>query len=161
MNSSLPLTALAKDDLDYGRAAVDGSGTSAGFHTFPMKLMEVLAMEEFNPIAQWTPRGRSFRVIDPDRFENEVLAVHFKRAKFSSFLRKLRRWGFNRVCRGPDAGKSLPLLFVCVFKQRSQSKFYNLQARSFTETSSVITPMPFLTCCVRGENRQLNPRART
>lgn len=71
---------------------------------FPLKLMTVLSMIEFNDISQWTDSGKAFRIMDPARFESEVMVDHFKRAKFASFLRKLRRWGFLRIYRGPDSG---------------------------------------------------------
>lgn len=50
------------------------------------------------------PSGKSFQILKPKQFTNQVLPVEFKSAKFSSFTRKLHRWGFMRHYRGEDAG---------------------------------------------------------
>jgi hypothetical protein len=147
MNHSLPFLALTKDDTDNGPDAKDGTGMLASSHTFPVKLMEVLATEELNHIAQWTRTGRAFRIVDPDRFENEVLVLYFKRAKFSSFLRKLRRWGFTRIYRGPDSGKCF-LTFLKIISSKEtclNTTLFTLQAHSFTRAFAETTLMRFLT----------------
>lgn len=44
-------------------------------------------------------------VFDKKAFEKEILPKYFnKQSKFASFTRKLNRWAFTRVTRGPDAG---------------------------------------------------------
>ena len=59
--------------------------------------MKVLSDPNNSHIISWMPRGLSFAVIDPGKFVEEILPKHFKSAKFSSFTRKLHRWGFIRV----------------------------------------------------------------
>eukprot|EP00978_Attheya_sp_CCMP212_P000090 scaffold185_cov42-Attheya_sp.AAC.1 len=71
---------------------------------FPQKLMDVLTSEEYSTIISWLSHGKSFNIHKPKPFANEVLPRHFKQAKFSSFVRKLHRWGFLRHLRGEEAG---------------------------------------------------------
>lgn len=66
--------------------------------------MKVLSMKEFRHIIAWTPSGKSFSIIKPKLFTAEILPTYFKSAKFSSFTRKLHRWGYMRHYRGPEAG---------------------------------------------------------
>lgn len=50
------------------------------------------------------PSGKAFNIIKPKAFAAEILPTHFKTAKYSSFTRKLHRWGFMRQYRGDEAG---------------------------------------------------------
>ena len=43
-------------------------------------------------------------VLKPKVFAAEILPDHFKSAKYSSFTRKLHRWGFTRHYKGDDSG---------------------------------------------------------
>mmetsp|Transcript_19140 Transcript_19140/g.32774 ORF Transcript_19140/g.32774 Transcript_19140/m.32774 type:complete len:396 (-) Transcript_19140:229-1416(-) len=78
---------------------------------FPMKLMKVLCQKEFNDIIAWLPDGKSFTILRPKAFVNEILPQFFKSAKYSSFTRKLHRWGFQRHLRGEEAGAFFHKLF--------------------------------------------------
>ena len=44
----------------------------------------------YDDIISWSPSGLAFVIMDPKRFEKEVLPDLFKEAKFSSFDRKVR-----------------------------------------------------------------------
>jgi HSF-type DNA-binding len=44
-------------------------------------------------------------------FAKEILPKYFKATKFTSFTRKLNRWGFNRAPRGPETGAYFHKLF--------------------------------------------------
>jgi hypothetical protein len=66
--------------------------------------MEVLSRKEYAEIIAWTPSGKAFNVINPKEFTAGILPTHFKSAKYSSFTRKLHRWGFIRHYRGEEAG---------------------------------------------------------
>lgn len=66
--------------------------------------MKVLSKKEFNDIITWMPSGKSFNIINSKRFTAEILPEYFKSAKYSSFTRKLHRWGFIRHYRGEEAG---------------------------------------------------------
>jgi hypothetical protein len=58
--------------------------------------MKVLSCKEYAHIIAWTPSGLTFDILKPRAFTKEVLPVHFKTAKYSSFIRKLHRWGFAK-----------------------------------------------------------------
>lgn len=66
--------------------------------------MKVLSNKDFSDIITWMPSGRSFSVIKPKAFTAAILPDHFKSAKYSSFTRKLHRWGFTRHYKGDEAG---------------------------------------------------------
>ena len=50
------------------------------------------------------PSGKSFNILKPKAFTSEILPDFFKSAKYSSFTRKLHRWGFTRLYKGDEAG---------------------------------------------------------
>ncbi|GKY98755.1 hypothetical protein MPSEU_000831800 [Mayamaea pseudoterrestris] len=79
---------------------------------FPMKLMKVLTEESNSDIISWTPSGKSFVVHKPKLFVAQILGRVFKSAKYSSFTRKLHRWGFMRHYRGEESGSFYHELFV-------------------------------------------------
>jgi hypothetical protein len=66
--------------------------------------MEVLSRKEYADIITWTPSGKAFNVINRNEFTARILPTHFKGTKYSSFTRKLHRWGFIRHYRGEEAG---------------------------------------------------------
>eukprot|EP00578_Thalassiosira_sp_NH16_P003420 CAMPEP_0181139652 /NCGR_PEP_ID=MMETSP1071-20121207/34895_1 /TAXON_ID=35127 /ORGANISM="Thalassiosira sp., Strain NH16" /LENGTH=780 /DNA_ID=CAMNT_0023226571 /DNA_START=133 /DNA_END=2475 /DNA_ORIENTATION=+ len=72
--------------------------------TFPQKLMEVLSNPEIASIASWLPNGKGFIILQKRKFAADVMPSYFKHSKYTSFTRKLNRWGFTRVSRGPEMG---------------------------------------------------------
>mmetsp|Transcript_32598 Transcript_32598/g.74975 ORF Transcript_32598/g.74975 Transcript_32598/m.74975 type:complete len:274 (+) Transcript_32598:102-923(+) len=66
--------------------------------------MEILSNEEHQDIITWLPHGKAFIIYKKKKFAAEVLPKYFKQSKFTSFTRKLNRWGFSRVTRGPETG---------------------------------------------------------
>jgi hypothetical protein len=46
----------------------------------------------------WTDDGHAFTVRDRAQFVKTLLPLFFRGAKFSSFTRKLYRWGFRQIC---------------------------------------------------------------
>ena len=63
-------------------------------------------------IISWLPHGRGFSIHDKQRFATEILPYHFEGAKFTSFTRRLKRWNFERVSRGPEMGAYYSKCFV-------------------------------------------------
>jgi hypothetical protein len=60
--------------------------------------MAILESNEHSDIAGWLPNGRSFSIVDKQRFEQEVMPECFQDAtKYVSLNRRLRRWKF--ACR--------------------------------------------------------------
>jgi len=72
--------------------------------SFPEKLMDILSLESNSHIITWLPHGKSFIFLDQDQFAQDLIPSHFGKCKFASFLRKLYRWGFRQIVKGPDAG---------------------------------------------------------
>ena len=99
-----PSTVLVSDDDDASRITtkdVDHTAvqpTSRKKEIFPQKLMEILADSSLTEIISWLPHGRSFVIIRPDLFCEEVLPRYLPPAdsrgstKYPSFTRKLNRW---------------------------------------------------------------------
>lgn len=67
--------------------------------------MEILDDEKNHETIAWLPHGRAFVVLRRKALEQKILPKYFhKQSKYSSFTRKLNRWGFIRVTRGPETG---------------------------------------------------------
>lgn len=105
---------------------------------FPMRLHALLSDPTVRDVISWLPHGKSFVVLRPDVFANQVLPRYFAPEgsnslnaktttmfgkdgslqtknkgvhKYPSFTRKLNRWGFRQISRGPDAGAFCHELF--------------------------------------------------
>lgn len=79
--------------------------------TFPVKLHAILSRPDLSNIISWCEDGAAFRVEHPKEFAGNVLPCYFDHNNFSSFLRKVRGWGFKRIKSGPDAGSYYHPLF--------------------------------------------------
>jgi len=80
--------------------------------SFPETLYAVLSMPEYSTMIQWLSHGRGFIITDKKSFTNEVLPKYFEGAKFTSFTRRLKRWSFERVSKGPELGAYYNPYFV-------------------------------------------------
>lgn len=100
-----------------------------------MRLHALLADPNVRDVISWLPHGKSFVVLRPDVFATRVLPLYFAPEgsnslnaktsatativknksqgvhKYPSFTRKLNRWGFRQISRGPDAGAFCHELF--------------------------------------------------
>jgi hypothetical protein len=86
----------ATTSVDPGSATADTYARKECSMTFPRKLMRVLESQEFGDAIWWNSDGDAF-CIDPKEFAEKVIEKHFQGTKFSSFTRKLKRWGFTRI----------------------------------------------------------------
>ena len=60
---------------------------------FPQRLMEILGDVRNQEAIGWLPHGRAFVIKKRDLFAETVMPRYFSRkAKYSSFTRKLNRW---------------------------------------------------------------------
>jgi hypothetical protein len=76
------------------------------------QLMAMLNDEDHVGIISWLPHGRGFMICKKKLFEKDVMPKFFsKHSKYTSFTRKLNRWGFVRVTRGPEMGAYYNKLF--------------------------------------------------
>ena len=72
---------------------------------FPETLFVVLSCSQYEDILSWLPHGRGFAVHDKKALADVILPQHFGgSSKYSSFTRRLKRWNFHRVPRGPELG---------------------------------------------------------
>lgn len=149
---------------------------------FPQRLMRILSDLTISDVITWLPHGRSFVILQPEVLAERVLPAYFPESasstnktkssscKYPSFTRKLNRWGFRQVTRGPDAGAfhhklfcrdepGLCLQMICQRSRRhkdvdksesvsilprsmSQSSDLNLRAVTDTESLSSTTLPP-------------------
>ena len=72
--------------------------------------MEILENED-STIINWDENGRSFQVLDSERFCKDVLPKYFRHRKLTSFQRQLNLYGFQRVHVGPLGGAYYHPLF--------------------------------------------------
>mmetsp|Transcript_27913 Transcript_27913/g.39243 ORF Transcript_27913/g.39243 Transcript_27913/m.39243 type:complete len:352 (+) Transcript_27913:74-1129(+) len=80
------------------------SGDSCHIQSFPAMLMKILELEEYADIITWLPDGKSMKILKPRKFTSLILPKHFTEAKYSSFKRKMHRWGFEHS-RGQNGGE--------------------------------------------------------
>lgn len=110
--------------------------------TFPQRLMEILSGVCHGDVITWLPHGKAFIIYKKKRFAAEVLPKYFKQSKFTSFTRKLNRWGFTRVTRGPETGAYFHKFFVrddprlCM-----QMSCQNIRLQNEATTSTGVTQM--------------------
>jgi len=69
---------------------------------FVCKMHAILSRSDLSEIISWLPHGRSWMILNPKKFEKEVLPVYFDHAKISSFIRQANGWGFRRLTAGRD-----------------------------------------------------------
>lgn len=91
-----------------GVGPVDSSGfdrRSLSETIFPMKLYEILANPDFREAISWMPHGRSWKVLQKDKFMAHICPQYFAQTRYESFVRQVNGWGFKRMRReGPDRG---------------------------------------------------------
>jgi hypothetical protein len=80
------------------------------YATFPQKMRQILSNPSYSDSITWLPHGRGFVILQKRRFAEEVMPKFFN-CKFTSFTRKLNRWNFTRVTRGPEVGAYYHQLF--------------------------------------------------
>lgn len=84
----------------------ESNNDTAKAKSFPQILMDILASSP-PTIIEWTENGQSFVIHNKDRFTAEILPVYFNKcAKFSSFARRLHRWGFVNTAESSSRGAS-------------------------------------------------------
>jgi HSF-type DNA-binding len=100
------VSAAAKDSGDAGcggvvadsdTAQASDAAEAASKEIFPCRLMAILNDPTLSDVVTWLPHGRSFVVLRPDIFTEQVLpkyvpSVDARAAKYPSFTRKVNRW---------------------------------------------------------------------
>ena len=72
--------------------------------TFPEQLYDILSVKEYSDIISWAANGNGFKIYDFQAWEGTLLPFHFNATQQSSFTRRLQRWGFERISKGPELG---------------------------------------------------------
>jgi len=57
--------------------------------------MHILSVKDCQQAIRWMPNGCAFCIVDSKALVDKVLPKYFKEAKYTSFTRKLNRWGFK------------------------------------------------------------------
>uniref|UniRef100_A0A7S1VXF6 HSF-type DNA-binding domain-containing protein n=1 Tax=Grammatophora oceanica TaxID=210454 RepID=A0A7S1VXF6_9STRA len=83
---------------------LDDEGDDENAKIFPQRLMEILSEPSNYQAISWLPHGKAFIIVNRQKFANDVLPKYFRKTKYTSFTRKLNRWNFTRVTRGPELG---------------------------------------------------------
>ncbi len=90
---------------DYGGGGGEGEGpNNNNKFAFPILLHEVVSNPQTNFCIHWLPCGTRFMISDKKIFAENVLPLFCGNAKYTSFTRRLKRWGFRRVPSGPYMG---------------------------------------------------------
>lgn len=104
---------------------------------FPLRLHALVSDKTTDEIIRWLPSGKAFLIVDKKRFASELLPQFFPQScQFTSFTRKLSRWRFNRIPRGPLIGAYHHKLFV----KDDREKCYHMNCKSFLASDSSPAP---------------------
>jgi hypothetical protein len=88
---------VVSDEEDRKKLA-SRSTNSSKRAIFPQQLLSILSDDSLSDVVTWLPHGRSFVIIRPDVFTEEVLPKYLPpvdaraSTKYPSFTRKLNRW---------------------------------------------------------------------
>jgi hypothetical protein len=112
----------------------------------PPKLMDILNSDEYTDVISWIPNGAAFIIYKKKKFSTDVLPRFFKQSKFTSFTRKLNRWGFIRITRGPQTGSYLHKLFhrdhpeLCLQMRCQNVRLPNQELTTTVATTTTTAP---------------------
>jgi hypothetical protein len=112
---------------------------------FPIQLMEMINDEANSGIIAWTPEGNGFTILNKNRLATDVLPKMFKMTQYTSFTRRLKRWGFI-ICRTTHGGYASSYhhpLFTKddvsnIFKMRPLSRRHQYRKRGGNQSDQFI-----------------------
>jgi len=114
---------------------------------FPETLFDVISLQEHVHIISWLSHGQGFIIHDKHLFAEMVLPRFFDGAKYTSFTRRLKRWNFVRVSRGPELGayynkefkRDRPdLVQKMIYKMEGQSKEDKKKTKDSNEQEKIL-----------------------
>lgn len=97
---------------------------------FLQKLYQMLEDTSASAIMSWTPAGDAIVVHEPEAFAQQLLPLYFKHNNFSSFVRQLNTYGFNKI--DPDAW----IFGHPDFKQGMKDQLHLIQRKSSHKPAS-------------------------
>jgi len=129
---------------------IQDEGQDDNAKIFPQRLMEVLSKESNNDCINWLPHGRAFIIVNRLKFANKVLPKYFKKTKWTSFTRKLNRWNFTRVNKGPELGayyheffqRNNEALCTQMYCKNDRAKYAVAREMSFKKHQAMVISMP-------------------
>jgi len=68
---------------------------------FPQMLMVILSDSDNKDAISWLPDGSGFVILNRKKLLSRILPLYSKLSKYTSFTRRLKRWGFVCSSRGP------------------------------------------------------------
>lgn len=89
---------VVSDEEGRKKTASRSANSNSAREIFPQRLMAILSDKSLLDVVTWLPHGRSFVIIRPDVFTENVLPKYLPpvdaraSAKYPSFTRKLNRW---------------------------------------------------------------------
>lgn len=101
---------------------------------FPEILYEIISDPKNSNVISWLQHGRGFVIHDKNKFASQILPHHFDGAKFTSFTRRLKRWNFERVPRGPEMGAYYNRYFIRGRPDLVPSMMYGIDAGEMEPT---------------------------
>eukprot|EP00568_Trieres_chinensis_P006663 CAMPEP_0183294098 /NCGR_PEP_ID=MMETSP0160_2-20130417/2550_1 /TAXON_ID=2839 ORGANISM="Odontella Sinensis, Strain Grunow 1884" /NCGR_SAMPLE_ID=MMETSP0160_2 /ASSEMBLY_ACC=CAM_ASM_000250 /LENGTH=323 /DNA_ID=CAMNT_0025455341 /DNA_START=89 /DNA_END=1060 /DNA_ORIENTATION=+ len=81
---------------------IQGGKVEKKSQNFPAKLHDILSRPGNEDIISWSPHGKAWRVYKPKAFEEKILPMYFRHSQYTSFMRQVNGWGFERIMHGPD-----------------------------------------------------------
>ena len=108
-----------------------------------MQMMRFAETQDEDFCIAWCEDGRSFVIRNCDEFTRTIVPNYFKPTKFSSFTRKLYRWGFRQINRG--LGPEDPVIFGCAHFQRDapeeMAHMRSMTAAAARKDTGMVDPM--------------------
>jgi len=63
--------------------------------SFPEKLMHLLSLKSHADVITWFPEGKSFVILEPEKFTRKILPQFFNKTNHDCFTHELYCWGFK------------------------------------------------------------------
>merc|ERR1712238_230905 len=96
---------------------------------FPENLMNVLEDEKNNNVIDWNSNGMSFIIKNSKVFVDKVILQFMASCKYSSFVRKLYRWGFRQ----PDNAKQSQCFYNKLFQRGEKTMCKTMRCHSINK----------------------------
>jgi len=117
---------------------------------FPRILMEMLRNEKLADTITWLKDGQSFVILNHKKLVSRVLPMYFKKhVAYTSFTRRLIRWGFCNVAKGTyksihfirnDPSKCMLMTYNAKRKRGNAKKRFAAEKQVERTTTSATTP---------------------
>ena len=87
---------LTNEAQSHIKQKINNASTSHNRASFPKKLHSILCDPKYEKAITWLPDGCSWKVLDQERLKNEVLPHYFDHNNYTSFMRQVNAYGFQR-----------------------------------------------------------------